>query len=104
MTWGVESHVLERFAAAALPADAVSCVRQTYTFEFDGTPAQFADDFLTYYGPTMNAFEAAGKSGRADALQAELETLFTSQNKSGRADRAAIPATFLRVTVAVPQG
>ena len=49
----------------------------------------------------MNAFEAAGKSGRADALQAELETLFTSQNKSGRADRTVVPATFLRVTVAV---
>ena len=49
----------------------------------------------------MNAFEAAGKSGRAEALQAELEALSTSQNKSGRADRTTIPATFLRVTVEV---
>jgi SAM-dependent methyltransferase len=104
MTWGVESNVRERFAAAGVAAGAVSCARDTFTFDFAGTPAQFVALFRDYYGPTMNAFEAAGKSGRADALQAELETLFTSQNKSGRADRAAIPATFLRVTVAVPQG
>ncbi len=102
MTWGVESNVLERFAAAGVAADAVSFVRDTFTFDFAGTPAQFVDAFRDYYGPTMNAFEAAGKSGRAEALQAELEALFTSQNKSGRADRTSIPATFLRVTVAVP--
>jgi hypothetical protein len=49
----------------------------------------------------MNAFDAAEKSGRADALQAELEALFESQNKSGRDDRTVMPATFLRVTVSV---
>ena len=84
-----------------VPADAVSCARDSFTFDFAGTPAQFVGEFRHYYGPTMNAFEAAGKSGRADALQAELEALFTSQNKSGRADRTVVPATFLRVTIAV---
>jgi hypothetical protein len=49
----------------------------------------------------MNAFEAADKSGRADDLQKELETLFTSQNTSHRNDITSIPATFLRVTVSV---
>jgi hypothetical protein len=33
-----------------------------------------------YYGPTMNAFEAAEKNGRADELRREFEALFTSQN------------------------
>ena len=47
----------------------------------------------------MNAFDAAEKNGKADALRAELETLFEAQNKSGRADVISIPATFLRVTV-----
>src|SRR4029450_3673617 len=55
MTWGVESNVLERFAAAGVPAEAVSCVRDTFTFDFDGTPAQFVEVFRDYYGPTMNA-------------------------------------------------
>ena len=45
---------------------AISCVRDTYTFDFHGTPAEFVDAFREYYGPTMNAFEAAGKSGRAE--------------------------------------
>ena len=47
----------------------------------------------------MNAFEAAEKQGRADELQKELEELFDSQNKSQ--DATSIPATFLRVTVAL---
>jgi SAM-dependent methyltransferase len=102
MTWGVESHVRERFAAAGLAPEAVSFARETFVFDFDGTPSQFVGEFRDYYGPTMNAFEAAGKSGRTDALQAELEALFKSQNRSGRDDRTTIPATFLRVTATVP--
>jgi len=49
----------------------------------------------------MNAFEAAEKNGRAADLQRELEELFTSQNKSPNKDTTSIPATFLRVTVAL---
>jgi SAM-dependent methyltransferase len=101
MTWGVESHVLERFAGAGIANDRVAFARDTFTFDFDGPPAQFVQHFRRYYGPTMNAFDAAGKNGRADALQAELEALFESQNKSGRDDRTVVPATFLRVTVSV---
>jgi hypothetical protein len=50
MTWGVESHVRERFAAAGMAADAVACERDTFTFDFDGTPAQFVEQFRDYYG------------------------------------------------------
>jgi hypothetical protein len=57
--------------------------------------------FRSYYGPTMNAFEAAGRNGRADDLSKELNALFENQNISRREDRTSIPATFLRVTVAV---
>ena len=101
MTWGVENNVLERFSAAGVPKDSVSFERDTFTFDFDGTPAQFVDEFRHYYGPTMNAFDAAAKSGRTEALQAELEALFKSQNKSGSDKRTSVPANFLRVTVAV---
>ena len=101
MTWGVESNVRERFAAAGIAPEAVSFARDSFTFDFDGSPAKFVDEFRNYYGPSMNAFDAAAKNGRADALQAELEALFKSQNKSGSEDRSTIQATFLRVTVAV---
>lgn len=99
MTWGVENNVIERFAGAGVPKEKVSFVRDTYTFNFPGTPSAFVDTFRKYYGPTMNAFEAAEKNGRAGDLQKELEALFTSQNKSASEDVTSIPATFLRVTV-----
>jgi ubiquinone/menaquinone biosynthesis C-methylase UbiE len=99
MKWGVESDVTERFVAAGVPSDRISFARDTFTFNFRGTPAQFLDVFRRYYGPTMNAFEAAEKNGRAASLQKELEELFNSQNTSK--DGTSIPATFLRVTVMV---
>jgi len=99
MTWGVENNVIERFAAAGVPKENISFARDTFTFNFPGTPSAYVDEFRKYYGPTMNAFEAAEKNGRAAELQKELEELFNSQNKSQNA--TMIPATFLRVTVAL---
>jgi hypothetical protein len=99
MTWGIENNVIERFTGAGVAKDKISFARDTYTFNFTGTPAQFVDEFRKYYGPTMNAFDAAEKSGRAADLQRELETLFDSQNKSPSKSATSIPATFLRVTV-----
>ncbi len=101
ITWGVRSNVEERFAAAGIPATDISCSEQTYTFNFNGSPPAFLDVFRHYYGPTMNAFEAAEKQGRSDALAAELEALFNQQNRSGRPDVTSIPATFLLVRVNV---
>jgi ubiquinone/menaquinone biosynthesis C-methylase UbiE len=101
MTWGVESNVVERFAGAGIPREKIAFARDTFTFNSPKPPAEFVDDFRRYYGPTMNAFEAAEKSGRARDLQNELETLFNSQNKSPNKYATSIPATFLRVTVEV---
>jgi SAM-dependent methyltransferase len=100
MTWGVENHVSERFGGAGVPKEKISFVRDTFTFNFDGAPSAFVDAFRKYYGPTMNAFAAAEKNGRADELQKELEDLFASQNQSPQKGATSIPATFLRVTVA----
>jgi SAM-dependent methyltransferase len=102
VTWGVESNVVERFTAAGVPTNAISCAKDTFVFDFPGTPGQFVGEFRAYYGPTMNAFDAATKTGKADALSAELEALFDSQNRSGSKSRTTVKATFLRVTVVVP--
>src|SRR5215831_1787488 len=99
MTWGVESNVIERFTAAGVPKENISFARDTFVFDFPGTPAGFVNAFRKYYGPTMNAFEAAEKQGKAGELQKQLEELFESQNKSE--EGTSIPATFLRVTVVV---
>ena len=102
VTWGLEAHVVERFTTAGVSPDNISCRPDTYTFRYDGPPSEFLARFRNWYGPTMNAFEAADKDGRADALQAELEALFNAQNASGNAETTVIPATYLRVEVTVP--
>jgi ubiquinone/menaquinone biosynthesis C-methylase UbiE len=100
MTWGIESNVIERFGAAGVPKDKISFVRDTYTFRFASPPTELVDAFRKYYGPTMNAFDAAEKNGRSEELKRELDDLFLSQNRSPVADATLIPATYLRVTVA----
>jgi ubiquinone/menaquinone biosynthesis C-methylase UbiE len=101
MTWGVEENVIERVGGAGVASEQIAFERDTYTFRSTHSPAEFLASFRSYYGPTMNAFEAAEKDGRASDLQNELEALFNEQNTSGSEDTTSIPATFLRVTVSV---
>lgn len=101
VTWGVEDNVRERFGAAGVPAANVVCERATYVFQCPGPPRDLLQTFKQYYGPTMNAFEAASSDGRADQLETELTLLFEQHNRGG-ADRTEIPATFLKVTVTKP--
>ena len=70
MTWGIESNVIERFRRAGVPAERISFARDTYTFNFPGAPSEFVAEFRKYYGPTMNAFDAAEKNGKAADLAA----------------------------------
>jgi ubiquinone/menaquinone biosynthesis C-methylase UbiE len=101
MTWGIESNVIERFTGAGVPAEKISFARDTFTFKYPSPPGALLEEFRKYYGPTMNAFEAAEKNHRADDLQNELEELINRQNQSLRKDATSIPATFLRVCVAI---
>lgn len=99
MLWGVESNVVERFGQAGIPPENISCVKDTYTFNAPFSPIEFVDRFKNFYGPTMNAFDAAEKNGKSADLQRELEELFTKENRSSDPNTTSIPATFLRVTV-----
>jgi SAM-dependent methyltransferase len=101
MTWGVENNVIERFSMAGIPAGNIAFAQDTFTFKYPDAPSALLQEFRAYYGPTMSAFEAAEKNGRAGDLQKELEELFNRENKSPNKNATSIPATFLRVTVAV---
>jgi SAM-dependent methyltransferase len=101
MTWGNESDVIERFTAAGAAPENISFVRDTYRFNFPSAPADLVAEFRAYYGPTMNAFDAAEVNGRTAELEEELVALFNAQNDSPNAGTTSIPATFLRVTVAL---
>ena len=82
MTWGIVDNVVERFTAAGVHEDKISCERDTFVFETPASPSEFLAVFRNFYGPTMNAFEAAEASRRADELLRELEVLFNEQNQS----------------------
>jgi SAM-dependent methyltransferase len=97
MTWGNEAEVRRRFEAAGIAADAIGFERATWFFRQDGPPDELFDTFRRFYGPTMNAFEAAAQAGREHQLAAELKMLFAAQNRG--AGNTVIPATFLKVTV-----
>jgi ubiquinone/menaquinone biosynthesis C-methylase UbiE len=99
MLWGVESQVLERFGKAGIDKENIAFELDTYTFTAPFSPKKLVERFKHFYGPTMNAFEAAEKNGKAADLQRELDDLFESQNESNSQEVTSIPATFLRVTV-----
>jgi len=101
MTWGVDTHIIERFGQAGVPKEKISMVKDTFSFTSpDKSPAHFIESFRRFYGPTMNAFEAAQKSGRVEELHQQLLELAQAQNKSTDGS-TSIPATFLRVTVSL---
>ena len=100
MTWGVDTHIIERFGQAGISKERISMIKDTYLFiSPDKSPAQVIDSFRRFYGPTMNAFEAAQKNGKEEELHSQLLELAQAQNRS--TSGTSIPATFLRVTVNV---
>jgi len=101
MTWGVDTHIIERFGQAGVPKEKISMVKDTFYFMSpDQSPMQFIESFERFYGPTMNAVEAAQKSGKVEELHNQLMELAKAQNKSTDGS-TSIPATFLRVTVSL---
>lgn len=101
MTWGEDAHVMERFGQAGVSKQNIATTKETYHFvSSHESPGRFVELLRRFYGPTMNAFEAAQRSGRAEQLHGQLITLAKSQNKSENGG-TFIPATFLRVTVNV---
>jgi len=101
MTWGVDTHIIERFGQAGVPKEKISTVKDTFYFiSPDKGPTHFIELFERFYGPTMNAVEAAQKSGKAEELHKQLLELAKAQNKSPDGS-TSIPATFLRVTVSL---
>src|SRR5690606_28169477 len=102
MLWGVESNIIERFEAAGIPKENIHLSKETFTFNSSMSPAEFVQRFRDFYGPTMNAFEAAEQNGKAEELQKELVELFTKENKNNDPNNTSISATFMLVEVHKP--
>jgi SAM-dependent methyltransferase len=101
MLWGVESQVQERFGRAGIPADKISTQKDTFVFT---SARHSSDDWVhlmrDYYGPTMNAYDAARASGQEEELHRQLTELTHAHNRDD-AGGVQIRATYLRVTVEV---
>src|SRR6478672_8376006 len=76
MTWGDELLVRDRFEAAGIAPDNICFDRATWHFRQPGQPSGLLTIFRNFYGPTMNAFDAAEKTGCANELGRELAALF----------------------------
>lgn len=101
MTWGVDTHIVERFGQAGVPKEKISMIKDTFhLISPDQSPTQVIESFRRFYGPTMNAYEAAEKNGKVEELHNQLVEMAKAQNKS-RNGGTSIPATFLRVTVSL---
>ena len=101
MTWGVDTHIIERFGQAGVPKENISMVKDTFRFiSPDQSPTQVIESFRRFYGPTMNAYDAAEKNGKVEELHSQLVELAKAQNTS-TGGGTSIPATFLRVTVSL---
>ena len=99
MTWGIESNVVERFGQAGILKEHITCEKDTFTFVAAFSATEYLSLFEKYYGPTMNAFEAAEKNGKSTDLKQELTELFDSHNQATSPDSTHMQATYLRVTV-----
>ncbi len=101
MAWGVEAHIIERFGQAGVPKEKISMVKESFSFiSAEKSPARFIELLEQYYGPTMNAYDAAQKNGKVDDFHGQLLELAHAQNKSSDGS-TSMPATFMRVTVSV---
>lgn len=102
ITWGQPEHVVDRFHAAGVPEDRISCERDTWRFEADCPAVEYLGLFRDWYAPTMNAFAAAEQAGRADDLWNELAVLFKEHDLSDDPEHSTrIEVGYLRVTVQV---
>lgn len=98
MLWGVEAQVIDRFTKAGIKPGNIVCNKENFTFSGNFSPTELLNRFRLYYGPMMNAFEAAEKNGKSQQLFEELEQLYKKENQAATAESTKITASFLKVT------
>ena len=90
--WGDEATVRKRLGKGL---SELNLVRRHYTFSYPFPPSEVVEFFRLYYGPTNQAFASLDAGGR-ESLSRELETLWSSHNRSGT-DCTTVFAEYLEV-------
>lgn len=78
LKWGDEVTVRERLGPGAAKLNAV---KRSYPMRYPFPPAEVAEFFFTYYGPTLRALAALDDDGQA-RLRDELVALWTRNNQA----------------------
>jgi len=91
MTWGVSATSSRASPARGVPEQQIFIRARHLHVRLPGTPTELLAEFRAYYGPTMNAFDAAAASGRAAELQGELEAIFNLHNAGTGPGTTSIP-------------
>lgn len=77
LKWGEEATVRARLEPGAA---SMVCVKRTYPMDYPFPPAEVAEFFFTYYGPTVRALAALDGDGQ-NALRQEFEHMWSSNNR-----------------------
>ena len=86
MTWGVETHITERFGQAGVPTEKISMVRDTYYFTSpDKSPTQFIELFRNVLWPDHERCRGGPQERKAEELHDQLVELANSaEQEEGR--------------------
>jgi SAM-dependent methyltransferase len=93
LKWGDEATIRERLQAGT--AD-MSCTKRMYPMRYPFSPAEVAEFFFTYYGPTNRALAALDADGQA-SLRRDLEQLWTNNNQASDGS-THVEAEYLEMT------
>jgi ubiquinone/menaquinone biosynthesis C-methylase UbiE len=89
LQWGTEAALQERLAGTD-----VQVTRKHFTFRYRSAE-DFFDTFITYYGPTLKAWEALDEAGR-QSFRGQLVALADGGNRAGNGS-LAVDAEYLEV-------
>jgi SAM-dependent methyltransferase len=102
LNWGMPAIVTDRFEKAGIPRGNVTCEPRPFPMRHAGPPEEYAMKFIEFFGPTMNAYEAASNANRQDEFKAELVAAARRLNQSGHDDETLLKPNYLQVKVQVP--
>ncbi len=91
--WGDEATIRERLQEGT--AD-MNCTKRMYPMRYPFSPAEVAEFFFTYYGPTNRALAALDADGQA-SLRRDLEQLWTNNNQASDGS-THVEAEYLEMT------
>ena len=101
MTWGIEGNVIERFAAAGAPAREDLVLQRHVYLQVSRRPSAFVADFRELLRAHDECVRRRRTGRQIRGSPAGARDPLRAREQERAKDATSIPATFLKVTVAV---